>query len=57
MRESHAQRTAQRQIQFQQKIQQDAQKHQADIAATDLETAAEIQRQTMRSLSEDQGEE
>ena len=32
-RESHAQRTAQRQIQFEQKMQQDAQKHLQDLAA------------------------
>lgn len=49
-KESHAQRTAQRQIQFQQEHQQRQQSHQANIAATDLETAAEIGRSRFKSL-------
>ena len=55
MRDSHAQRTAQRQIQFEQQVQQDAQKHQADIQGKDLETAAEITRNRLKSV-EPEGE-
>lgn len=42
--ESHAQKTAQRQIQFEQQQTQNAQKHAADLAKTDLEAAANISR-------------
>jgi len=48
--QSHAERTAQKRISFQQKLAQDAQKHQADIAATDLATASEIQRNRLKSM-------
>lgn len=41
-KESHAQRTAQRQVQFEQKLKQDRMKHGADLAATDLNAASEI---------------
>jgi hypothetical protein len=47
---SHAERTAQKRIAFEQKLQQDAQKHQAEIAATDLATASEIQRNRFKSM-------
>ncbi len=47
---SHGQRTAQKQIQFEQKMRQDAQKHLAEIGAKDLETEASISR--MRSTEE-----
>lgn len=39
-----AQRTAQKEVQFQQKVRQDAIKHRVDIAKTDLESAANIRR-------------
>lgn len=51
-RESHAQRTAQRQIQFEQQLKQEAQKHQMEVQAEDLKTAAEIQRNRLKSLNE-----
>jgi hypothetical protein len=49
-RESHAQRTAQRQLQFEQKMRQDAEQHRLDIAKTDLEAASNIRRN--RALEE-----
>lgn len=63
MRTSHAQRTAQRQIQFEQQLKQEqarersklgmeAQKTKADIAKTDITTAAEISRNRLKSLGE-----
>jgi hypothetical protein len=51
-KESHAQKTAQRAIAFEEKQRQEAEKHRAEIAAVDLATAAEIRRGQMRSLSE-----
>lgn len=42
--DSAAQRTAQRDIQFQQKIRHDRQQHQAGLAKTDLEAASNIRR-------------
>jgi hypothetical protein len=62
-RESAAQRTAQRQIQFQQKIHQDAEKHNLELAKTrrehganieklDLEAAANIRRTGLQSTEE-----
>jgi hypothetical protein len=62
-KQSHAQKTAQRQISFEQKLKQDAQKHQhdlaksaqehmADLAGKDLEVAANIKRGGMKSFEE-----
>lgn len=51
-KESHAQRTAQRQVQFERQMQQDAQKHQQELAAQDLEAASKINRGRMTSLEE-----
>lgn len=51
-KESHGQRTAQRQIQFEQKLKQEQQKHAADIAATDLEAAASINRNRLKSTQD-----
>jgi len=42
--EAHAQRTAQRQLAFEQKTKQDAVQHRVDIAKTDLEAAANVKR-------------
>jgi hypothetical protein len=61
--ESHAQRTAQRQVQWeaeekrkqqqhQLELSQDARTHQAELAAKDIQTAAEIRRGRFKSLSE-----
>lgn len=50
--ESHAQKTAQRQIEFQQKIQQDKERHRVEIAKADLSTAAEIHRQGAKAEQE-----
>jgi len=63
MRESHGTRTAQKQVQFDQKLKQDAQSHQmelakkaaemqAEVAATDLKAASEIRRNKLKSFSE-----
>lgn len=52
-RESHAQRTAQRQIQFEQKMLQDADKHQSDLAKRDLEhlhAVGEKERETQSAI-------
>lgn len=43
--ETHAQKTAQKQIAFEQDQKQNAEKHAADLAATDLEAAANISRE------------
>lgn len=51
-KQSHAAKTAQRQIQFEQDLKQQQQKHQVEIAATDIETAAEIRRNRLQSLNE-----
>lgn len=51
--ESHAQKTAQKQIAFQQKIQQDAIEHKAEIAKKDLETAANVRRGGLKSTKGD----
>lgn len=50
--QSHAQKTAQKQVSFEQKLKQDAQKHHAEIAKTDLEAAANIHRGGMKSFGE-----
>jgi hypothetical protein len=63
MRESHGMRTAQKQVQFDQKLKQDAQAHQlemrkkmqevkVDTAATDLKTAAELNRKRFSGMDE-----
>ncbi len=46
---SHAERTAQKRLSFEQQLKQKEQQHQADIAAKDLETASEITRNRLRS--------
>jgi len=51
-RESHAQRMAQRKLQFQQELQMDAEKHQADVAAKDLEAAGNIKRNRLKALGD-----
>lgn len=61
--QSHAQRTTQREVQFRMGLQQDAERHQADLkkriaetkvtaAATDIKTAAEIKKNRLRALQE-----
>ena len=63
MSESHAQRTAQRQVQLEQQIKQDeirhrqelqkaGREHQANLQATDLEAASTIRRNRLTSLQE-----
>ncbi len=52
-KQSHGQRTAQKQIQWEQKMKQDAQKHAADIASKDLETASNINRNRLKSTEEE----
>jgi hypothetical protein len=47
---SHAQKTSQRQISFEQKIKQQQEQHAADIGAKDLQAASEINRNRLRSL-------
>ena len=49
--EAHAQRTAERQIAFQQKIKQDAIKHHVEIKKKDIETAATVRRGGLKSFS------
>lgn len=56
-RESHAQKTAQRAITFEEKTRQDQAKTQAEIAAKDLLTAGEIQRQRLKAAEEPKDEE
>lgn len=51
--QSHAQKTAQRQVQFEQGLKQKHEQHVADIAAKDLEAAANIHRAGMKSLEDD----
>lgn len=48
--DTHAQRTAQKQVAFEQTMKQKAQQHRADIAKTDLEAAANIRRGGMKSF-------
>lgn len=50
MRESHAQRTAQRQIQFEQQTQQDAERHAAELAKEQIETAHNVQMNRLKSM-------
>lgn len=51
-RQSHAERTAQKKIAFEQQLRQKAQQHQLDVASKDLETAATIQRNRFTSTEE-----
>lgn len=51
--QSHAQRTAQRQVAFEQKLRQQAEQHQADLAATDLEAATNIRRNKLMADNEE----
>jgi hypothetical protein len=53
---SHAARTAQKQIQFEQGLRQKQIQHAADIQGKDLETAAEIRRGNLRLFNEPKGE-
>jgi len=53
---SHSQKTAQRQIQFEQKLKQDALKTHADVASLDLKTAGEIQRNRIKAMNEPKGD-
>lgn len=55
-RESHAQRTAQRDLQFQMEMKHKEQMAQADVAAKDLEAAGKINRNRLKSLTEGNGE-
>jgi hypothetical protein len=66
-RESHAQRTAQRQVAFEQKQRQDAEAHaleqrkkiaelETNVAATDIATAAEIQQSRAKAATKPQAE-
>ena len=50
--DSHAQRTAQKQIQFEQTLKQKQRQHAADLAKTDLEAAANIKRGGMKAFKE-----
>ena len=54
-KKSHAQKTAQRQVTFEQKQRQDAEQHAADIQAQDLAAAAEVRRGNMRAFNEPTG--
>jgi len=49
-KQSHAERTAQKRLSFEQQLKQKEQQHQADIAATDLKTAAEIHQNRFKSM-------
>lgn len=50
--ESHALKTAQRKLQFEQQLKQNAQKHQVDIAARELEAESNIRMNRMKSTKE-----
>lgn len=50
--DAHAQRTAQRQLQFEQKVRQDTIEHKVHVAKQDLEAAANVRRGGMKSLQE-----
>lgn len=53
MRESHAQRTAQRQIQFEQQIKQDDERHAAELAKEAATTIQEMHLNRLRSVDEE----
>jgi len=50
--ESHAQKTAQRSLEFQQKMKQQAAEHKQQIAKTDIETAANIRREEAQAQAQ-----
>jgi hypothetical protein len=50
---SHVQRTAQRQVQFEQKLKQDSEKHQVELAKKDLEAATNIRIKRRESATEE----
>jgi hypothetical protein len=50
--EAHAQRTAQRQLQFEQKFKQDQEKHRAELAALDLETVHNMRQNQFAAMEE-----
>jgi hypothetical protein len=52
MTQSHAARTAQREIEFKQKLQQEREQHLADLEKKDLEGASNIRRGSLKSLDE-----
>ena len=54
-KESHAQKTAQRAITFEQQTRQQAEQHRADLAAKDLTAVAEVRRSNIRSMKEHEG--
>lgn len=54
MQQSHAARTAQKQISFEQQLKQKQEQHAADLAAKDLETVANIHRGGMKSFGENE---
>jgi len=49
---SHAVRTAQKQVQFDMKLRQQMEQHQADLAKTDLEAASAIRRNRLKATEE-----
>jgi len=52
LRESHAQKTAQRRLQFEQQMQEDAQRHMLELHKDAQKHAADMQQSQMRSLQE-----
>lgn len=54
---SHSQKTAQRQVAFEQQLNQKQQQHHVDIMGKDLETAANIHRGGMKSFESDESDE
>lgn len=52
-RESHAQRTAQRKIQFEEKLRQDEQKHRSEMTRDAMSAGAEMERNRLNSLNEE----
>lgn len=51
-KQSHAEKTAQKRITFEQNLRQDAAKHDAEIAKEDLQTAASIKRNRMKAFED-----
>lgn len=51
-KEAHAQRTAQRQIQFEQQLKQQSMRSNVEVAATDLRTAAQIKRERAQAKAQ-----
>src|SRR4029077_6784249 len=56
MERSHGMRTAQKQVQFEHKLEQDQQRTNAEIARENAKAAHEIVRGNMRSLNEPEGD-